>query len=77
MPVPHHGEATRRRTAPRQLVSIAKAAAQCDVTTRTIYNWISDGRLRAYRTGPKLLRIDRADLDRLARPVSAAGNGAA
>ncbi len=53
----------------RQLISVAKAAAQCDVTTRTIYNWIASGRLRAYRTGPTLLRIDLADLDRLTRPV--------
>jgi excisionase family DNA binding protein len=65
------------RTAPQQLVSIAKAAAYCDVTTRTIYNWIADGRLPAHRAGPKLLRIDAADLQRLIRPVPAAGNGAA
>lgn len=56
------------RTAPRQLESIASAAAYADVTTRTIYNWIADGRLRAYRAGPKLLRIDRADLERVIRP---------
>ena len=69
---------SRARTGPgplRQLISVSKAAEQCDVTTRTIYNWIASGRLRAYRTGPTLLRIDRVDLDRLVRPVPTAGGG--
>jgi excisionase family DNA binding protein len=67
----------RTAAPPRQLISVAKAAAECGVTTRTIYNWITSGRLRAYRTGPTLLRIDSADLDRQVRPVPTAGNGAA
>ena len=60
----------------RKLMSVAKAAAYCDVTTRTIYNWISSGKLAAYRTGPVLLRVDQADLDRMIRPVPAAARDA-
>ena len=56
----------------RRYLSIAKAAAYCDVTTRTVYRWIADGRLIAYRAGPTLLRVELADLDRLMRPVAAA-----
>lgn len=57
----------------RRYLSVAKAAAYCDVTTRTIYRWIADGHLTAYRVGPVLLRVDLSDLDRLMQPVAAAG----
>jgi len=73
MPVPHHGAPARRR----EWESVGSAAAYAKVSVKTIRRRIADGSLPAHRLGPQLLRIDRADLDRLFTPVPAAGNGAA
>jgi excisionase family DNA binding protein len=54
---------------PRQLVTIAAAAEQLGICTRTIHRRIADGSLRVYRVGPRLLRVDQTDLDKLIRPV--------
>ena len=56
----------------RQLVGLAEAAERADVSIATIRRRISDGSLPAVRVGPKLLKVDLADLDKLARPVPAA-----
>jgi excisionase family DNA binding protein len=57
---------------PRKLIAVSAAAAYADCSTRTIRRWIADGRLRAYRTGPKLVKVDQADLDAQIRPIPAA-----
>jgi len=57
-------------------MSVAEAADHHCCSERTIRRAIRDGRLRAYRVGPRLIRIDPADLDRMARLIPAAGNGA-
>lgn len=67
--------ATARR--PRRLGSIRVAAEHADVCDRTIRRWIAAGRLTGWRTGPKLIKVDLDELDRIIRPVHAAGNGAA
>lgn len=41
-----------------RLVTTRYAAEYCGVSTTTIRRWIADGRLQAYRSGPKLLRVD-------------------
>lgn len=64
-------------TRPERLKSLDHAAGYADVSTRTIRRWIADGRLRAYRVGPRLIKVDLADIDRLARPVPTAGAGGA
>ncbi|MCP4226742.1 MAG: helix-turn-helix domain-containing protein [Actinomycetia bacterium] len=43
-------------------LSVQKAASELEVTTRTIYRFINDGKLAAYRIG-RVYRIKRADLD--------------
>ena len=62
---------------PRQWETVASGAAYAQVSTKTIRRRILDGSLPAHRVGPRLLRIDRADLDRLFRPVPAGGSDAA
>ena len=47
-------------------VSLLEAAAILDCSTRTIRRRITDGSLIGYRFGPRLIRIDRAELDALA-----------
>lgn len=46
------------------------------ITDRTLRRYVAEGKLPAYRLGPRLLRFRRSDLDALLRPVPAAGGGA-
>ena len=57
-----------------ELVSIREASIYCGVDPRTIRRWIAAGRLNAVRVGPRLIKIDTAELDRIVCPV---GGGAA
>jgi excisionase family DNA binding protein len=54
----------------RPLISLAEAAARLDISTRTLRRYIVAGRLTAYRIGPRLIKIDPAELDQL--PVALA-----
>lgn len=57
-----------------QPLSIAQAAERAGVSPDTIRRRIADGTLPAYRVGPKLIRVDAADVDaRLRRPIPAGG----
>lgn len=49
----------------RIYVSLAQAADHVGVSERTIRRWIADGRLAGYRVGPRLVRVDRAELEAL------------
>jgi excisionase family DNA binding protein len=42
----------------RRMISIQSAAEQYEISPRTIYRWIADGRLTAYRLGPRMIRLD-------------------
>jgi len=46
-------------------VSVADAAARLGVNWRTIHRYIKAGRIEWRRAGPKLIRIRRADVERL------------
>lgn len=61
-------------TTNRRLASIADAAAYADVSARTVRRYIAAGRLTGYRVGPRLVKIDLADLDQLAKPIPTAGD---
>ncbi|MBA8964761.1 excisionase family DNA binding protein [Rhodococcus percolatus] len=47
------------------------AAEQFGVSERTIRRRIADGSLRAYRMGPRMIRIDTDQLDEVLRPLAA------
>jgi excisionase family DNA binding protein len=51
-----------------ELLTIAEAAKALKVSTVTIHRWLKQGRLMAYRAGPRAVRIRRADLTRLLSP---------
>jgi excisionase family DNA binding protein len=57
----------------RALISVQAAADYCDVDTRTVRRWIAAGRLNALRVGPRLIKIDVSELDKMMAPV---GGGA-
>lgn len=49
--------------------SVRQAAEWIGVDPKTIRRWIAQGRLKAFRVGPRLIRIDRESLIALASPV--------
>lgn len=61
--------APARPARPRQFISVHDAAARLGVEVRTVRRYIHGGKLPAFRVGDKLLRVDAADVDALARPV--------
>ena len=62
-----------RRKPGRRLAGTAEAAEYAGLCTRTIYRCIADGRLTGYRIGPKLIKVDLDELDRIITPIPAAG----
>lgn len=69
-PVPSVASAN---TAP---LTIAQAAEALATSTSTIRRMISRGELRAYRYGPRLIRIDPADLQAIRQQVNPVGYAA-
>lgn len=61
--------ADRRPAGPRRLASLATAAAHADVSVRTLRRYIAQGRLTGYRLGPRLIKVDLNEVERLARPL--------
>jgi excisionase family DNA binding protein len=58
----------------RRWLSQAEAATYLGVTDRTVRNYITRGAIRGHRIrGSRLVRIDRAELDKLMRPIPAGG----
>jgi excisionase family DNA binding protein len=58
----------------RRWLNQAQAAEYLGVTDRTIRNYIARGTLAGHRVrGSRLVRIDRAELDKLMRPIPAGG----
>jgi excisionase family DNA binding protein len=53
-------------------VTIQRAAIHEGVSEKTIRRRIADGTLKAYRSGPRLIRIDRESLLKMAKPMGGA-----
>lgn len=49
----------------RQFETLAEAAQRTGLSVRTLRRRIAAGLLPAYRSGPRVLRVDPADVDRL------------
>ena len=60
----------------RQLVTTETAAGYLDVSTRSVRRYIARGMLRAYRVGPRLIKVDMAEVEALAQPIPATGQAA-
>ena len=50
-------------------ISVEEAAESLSVCSKTIRNWIKSGKLPAYETGPKLIRISVLDLRAFCKPA--------
>lgn len=69
---------TERQTAgPRSFITLAEAADHLSVTERTVRNYIARGQLTGYRVGPRAIRVDAAELDRMLVPIPTAAGDAA
>ncbi|MBJ7324838.1 MAG: helix-turn-helix domain-containing protein [Rhodococcus sp.] len=55
----------------RKLVSISAAAAELGVSDRTVRRYIAAGRLKGYRVGQRMIRVDLAQLDLAVVPIGA------
>lgn len=53
-------------------ITLHEAAERVGVSTRTLRRYIADGRLTAYRIGPRIIRVDPADLEQIQRPMGPA-----
>lgn len=65
----HTLTATPQVAMPSGGLTVDQTAQYLGVSSPTIRNWIRAGKLPAYRFGPRLLRIDPADIAALARPA--------
>jgi excisionase family DNA binding protein len=52
--------------------TIRQASAYLGVSDKTVRRYIASGKLLAYRIGPRLIRVDRDSLLKLARPIGGA-----
>jgi excisionase family DNA binding protein len=52
------------------LLTVQQSAEVLGCSDATIRNWIREGRLRAYRVGPRFLRIKLNDLEKTVRSYS-------
>jgi len=60
------------KPAPPTWLSIRDISERLGCSEKTVRNFVADGRLEAVRFGPRMLRIDASELDRLATPITAA-----
>jgi excisionase family DNA binding protein len=52
-----------------EFYTVAEAARVLAVSPVTIWRWIKANRLRAYRIGPRNIRIKKEDLDQMVQPA--------
>ncbi|GAB3242769.1 excisionase family DNA-binding protein [Mycolicibacterium hippocampi] len=55
-------------------LGVVDAAKYANVAECTIRRWIREGRLKANRIGPKLIQIDKAELDKIIEPIGGAAS---
>lgn len=53
-------------------ITQSEASEVLAVTSRTVRNMIADGRLRAYRLGPRVIRLRLDEVEAALEPVNAA-----
>lgn len=72
-PLPAHMEVQKEALmTPKAYESLAQAAERTEVSVKTLRRRIASGDLRAYRYGPRAIRLDPSDVDKLMRPLTIA-----
>lgn len=52
-----------------ELMSLLEASRYTGLCVRTIRGYIAAGRLTGYRLGPRAIRVHRAELESMLRPI--------
>lgn len=50
-------------------MTLEEAANRYGITATSVRRWISNGRVRAYRFGPRLIRVEVSDLEAMFTPI--------
>lgn len=58
-----------------ELITIAETAKRLGISTRTVERWIKQGRLKAIRLGPRLVRVKYIDPEQMGDPIPAVFTG--
>jgi len=58
---------------PRRYLTLSDAAEWLSLDEKTLRRWVSQGRLTAYRVGPKLIRLDADEIENMVRVVPTSG----
>lgn len=59
----------------KRLISLKASAEYLDVTTKSVRDWIAQGRLTGYRVG-RHIKLDANEVDAFAAPIPTAKAGA-
>lgn len=66
-----HSTGSRKQSAPLESqYSQREVADILGVGHSTVRKWVAEGRLRAYRYGPRVIRIDAADLRKFRQQIA-------
>ena len=65
----HETRSETRQTSGRTFMTLNAAANRFDCSERTIRRMIANGELTGYRVGKRLVRVDAAEVDQLARVI--------
>lgn len=61
----------------RRLASIQQAAEYAAISPKTLRRRVADGSITGYRAGPRLIRVDLNEVDRLLTPIPTTVGGGA
>lgn len=57
-------------SSPEDLATVAQGAEHIHVHPKTLRRYIAEGRVRAYRVGPRNIRVSLSELDALIQPAT-------
>ena len=57
-------------------IPIEQASIHLSLDKKTLRRMIARGELRGYRVGPRLIRVDRHEVDAMLQPIPTAGDAA-
>lgn len=60
---------TRAATSRRAYATVSQAATYLGIGQRTVRRMVSEGKITAYRVGPRLVRVDLDEIDRTLRQI--------
>ncbi|MGF2946853.1 excisionase family DNA-binding protein [Mycobacterium sp. Lab-001] len=63
---------TAANSVAREWITIQQAADHLDLTERSVRAMIADGRLRGYRNGRRVIRLDLNEVDAAMKPFGGA-----